>query len=303
MVRHSWWIRGGQVWRPARRLTDRWTLSTDRQTLTFVERHQFGAEPAPSEDSYVLHRQPPELWPADQPSKPAEQVYPNIQMLKGVPAERVPSIMSTFSRVLGVACTHCHVEGAMEKDDKPTFAKARRMSYMRNWVAQNAKVETTCWTCHRGHATPEAAPPPDPAVWPADLNLTVEQGAQPASKVYKNLKFFNSTAADIKSAMLFESASLGGGCAHCHVPGAWEKDDKPAKDTARMMLAMGATLAASSPISASDLPHVITAQPSHKSSYSRHNDERPTRQVAPGCACLPAGSCCSIWWGHAKSSP
>jgi Photosynthetic reaction centre cytochrome C subunit len=220
------------------RMTDRWTLSADRQTLTLVERHQFGAEPEPGTDSYVLRRQPAELWPALQPSKPAEQVYPNIQMLKGVPAERIPAIMSTFSRVLNVACTHCHVEGAMEKDDKPTFAKARRMYEMRNWIAQNAKVETTCWTCHRGHATPEAAPPADPAIWPADLNLSAEQGAQPASKVYQNLKFFNSTAADIKSAMLFQSASLGVGCAHCHVPGAWEKDDKPAKDTARMMLAM-----------------------------------------------------------------
>jgi hypothetical protein len=220
------------------RLTDRWTLSADRQTLTFVERHQFGAEPEPGTNTYILRRQPDESWPAVQAPKLAEQVYPNIQILKGVPAENVPAIMSTFSRALDATCTHCHVEGAMEKDEKPTFGKARRMSQMRNWISQNAKVETTCWTCHRGHATPEAGPAPDPAMWPADLNLSAEQGAQPASKVYRNLKFLNATAADVKSGMLFISASLGVGCAHCHVAGAWEKDDKPAKNTARMMLAM-----------------------------------------------------------------
>jgi hypothetical protein len=198
------------------RMTNRWTLSADRQTLTFVQRHQFGAEPEPGTDTYVLRRQPAGSWPA----------------------ENVPAIMSAFSRALDVTCTHCHVEGAMDKDEKPTFGKARRMSQMRNWISQNANVETTCWTCHRGHATPEAGPAADPAIWPADLNLSAEQGAQPASKVYQNLKFFNATAADVKSGMLFISASLGVGCAHCHVPGAWEEDDKPAKNTARIMLAM-----------------------------------------------------------------
>jgi hypothetical protein len=38
--------------------------------------------------------------------------------------------------------------------------------------------------------------------------------------------------------MLFISASLGVGCAQCHVQGAWEKDDQPAKNSALRMLAM-----------------------------------------------------------------
>ena len=126
----------------------------------------------------------------------------------------------------------------MEKDDKATFAKARRMFQMRNWIAQNAKVETACWTCHRGHSVPEAGPQIDRTIWPAELNLTAEQSAKPVSQVYKNLKFFNSTAGDLKSSMLFLSASLGVGCSHCHVEGAWERDEKPAKDSARKMLAM-----------------------------------------------------------------
>jgi hypothetical protein len=220
------------------RLNDRWTPLPDGQTLSFVERHQFGVEPSPTEEASVFARQPDDSWNAQPSSKLAEQAYPNIEILKGMPAEKVPVIMATFSRSLGVPCAHCHVEGAMGRDDKAQFAKTRQMFRMRNWIAQNAKVEATCWTCHRGHTVPEAGPQIDANLWPIDLELPAEKGGQPASKVYRNLKFFNSKASDLKSAMLFISASLGVGCSHCHVAGAWEKDDKPAKNVARSMLAM-----------------------------------------------------------------
>ncbi len=146
--------------------------------------------------------------------------------------------MGMFNRVLGIECAHCHVEGAMDKGDKPTFVKARRMFQMRNWIAQNPKVESTCWSCHRGHIVPDAGPQINPNLWPAELDLTAEQGAEPASKVYKNLRFLNSAASDLKSSMLFMSASLGVECSHCHTVGAWERDNQPAKDMARRMLAM-----------------------------------------------------------------
>lgn len=98
------------------------------------------------------------------------------------PAENVSVVMSGFSRALGVECTHCHVEGAMDRDAKPAFAKSRRMVQMRNWIAQNTRIESTCWTCHRGHAVPEKGPTANPPVWPAELNLTTEQNAEPAAK-------------------------------------------------------------------------------------------------------------------------
>lgn len=219
------------------RMTDRWALAPDRKTLEFSERHQFAAEPEGTDVSTFV-RQADESWLAQEPPKAAEEVYPNIKVFKGVPADRLPTIMGGFTHSLGVQCTHCHVEGAFEKDDKPTFAKARRMVDMRNWIAKNQKLEVTCWTCHRGHSVPEAGPQINASLWPSELELTAEQGKEPASKVYKNLKFFTSPASGVKSSMLFISASLGVRCPHCHVIGAWEKDDKPAKDAARGMLAM-----------------------------------------------------------------
>src|ERR1044072_3917029 len=45
----------------------------------------------------------------DHQEQTAEQVYKNIQVLKGVPASQLNSIMSLMAGSLGVTCTHCHV--------------------------------------------------------------------------------------------------------------------------------------------------------------------------------------------------
>src|SRR4051812_1949138 len=127
------------------RMNTRWTVSADRQTLESVQLHQFGAEPKPTEDTSTFARQPDNAWQAPEAPKNAEQAYPNIKILTGVPATRVPAIMGAFTRALGVGCTHCHVDGAMEKEDKPAFSKARQMFGMRNWIAENQKIQATCW--------------------------------------------------------------------------------------------------------------------------------------------------------------
>lgn len=50
---------------------------------------------------------------------PAESVFKNIKIFKGVPAARVVNIMGRgFSPALGVSCGFCHVIGAYEKEDK-----------------------------------------------------------------------------------------------------------------------------------------------------------------------------------------
>ena len=173
------------------------------------------------------------VWAQDAPPS-----YKNLEILKGMPAERIPMVMNVFNRVLGVQCTHCHVEGAMENGEKPQFATTRQMFRMRNWIASEQKVNVTCWSCHHGSPKPFTAPPPAADLWPAELKLKPEQEHMPAASVYKNLKFMNGEAGQLQGSMNFISASLGVGCAHCHVEGAWDKDDKPAKDTARKMLAM-----------------------------------------------------------------
>jgi hypothetical protein len=98
------------------RLNDLWTLSSDGQMLTFKERHQFKNDPA-GEDIDVFEKQPEASWEPPQTNQAAEQVYKNIQVLKGVPASRVPSVVLFFGKCLSVDCTHCYVANHFEKDD------------------------------------------------------------------------------------------------------------------------------------------------------------------------------------------
>jgi len=102
---------------------------------------------------------------AGKEDQPAEQVFKNIQMFKGMPAARLLRIMELgYARSLGVNCTHCHVVDQWDKDDKPTKPIAREMAKMvqtiNNDLLKNIKnlkgpnPIVNCTTCHRGQTKP-----------------------------------------------------------------------------------------------------------------------------------------------------
>src|SRR5437016_313774 len=106
-------------------------------------------------------------------NQPAEQVFKNIQMFKGVPAARLLRIMELgYSRSLGVNCAHCHVVDQWDKDDKPTKPIAREMAKMvqtiNNDLLKNIKnlkgpnSIVNCTTCHRGQTKPAPNLPDTP---------------------------------------------------------------------------------------------------------------------------------------------
>lgn len=95
----------------------------------------------------------------------AVDVFMNIKHYKGVTADRLLRIMEFgFSRSLGVTCTHCHVPGEWESDDKGAKDTARAMSamvsainndYLKNIATLNsANPSVNCTTCHRGQKRP-----------------------------------------------------------------------------------------------------------------------------------------------------
>jgi hypothetical protein len=64
-----------------------------------------------------------------------------------------------------------------------------------------------------------------------------------AAEAYKNIQVLKDAPADqLLPAMQFISTSLGVGCDHCHVRGAFEKDEKKPKETARKMMQMTAAI-------------------------------------------------------------
>ena len=171
---------------------------------------------------------------------PAEHVYKNIQIFVGVPASRVPLAMEMIAASLGVQCTHCHIAGQFEKDDLPTKQGARRMFKMEQVIHKEIRSnKVTCYTCHRG--LPRPGPQSfSPGGWePPKDNKWADQGDKPAEQVFKNIQVLKGEPVkNWMTVMSFMSASLGVNCTHCHVEGAFEKDDKPAKQTARRMLNM-----------------------------------------------------------------
>jgi hypothetical protein len=107
--------------------------------------------------------------------KPAVDVFMNITQYKGVTAERLLRIMEFgFTKSLGVTCTHCHVPGKWDSDEKGAKETARAMSrmviainseYLKNIPSLNsANPSVNCTTCHRGQKRPALEMPgPPPA--------------------------------------------------------------------------------------------------------------------------------------------
>lgn len=85
--------------------------------------------------------------------KTSEQVYRNIQVLKGIPASDVYTIMVSFNAALGVTCDYCHVAPVYYKDSKKPKQEARRMILLQAAINQehfNGQERVTCYSCHRG---------------------------------------------------------------------------------------------------------------------------------------------------------
>ena len=96
---------------------------------------------------------------------PATEVFNNIQHYKATTAGRFLRIMEFgFTVALGVDCSHCHVPGVWDSDDKPTKQIAREMSVMLNAInnehlkkipnLRSTNPQVNCTTCHRGQRRP-----------------------------------------------------------------------------------------------------------------------------------------------------
>jgi photosynthetic reaction center cytochrome c subunit len=96
----------------------------------------------------------------------AEEVFKNVQVLKGIPVDEFMGTMGFFSASLGLNCTDCHVDesgGSWAKyaDDNDRKRTARRMIQMvtaLNRSSFGGRQMVTCNTCHRGNSQPNVMP-------------------------------------------------------------------------------------------------------------------------------------------------
>ncbi len=106
------------------------------------------------------------LYSPSEGEKPAEKVYKNIKVFKGMPASRLIPTMRFIEASLGTNCSDCHVHSQIkgwefDSDKKAGKKKARKMVEMMNDINEHhfmGHQEVTCFTCHNGQLNPETVP-------------------------------------------------------------------------------------------------------------------------------------------------
>jgi photosynthetic reaction center cytochrome c subunit len=95
----------------------------------------------------------------------AEQVFKNIQALKGIPVDDFMEAMGLMSAAIGFDCADCHVGAGTDKvdwaADTPRKVRARLMVNMVATINKNnfgGRQMVTCWTCHRNRDKPQVTP-------------------------------------------------------------------------------------------------------------------------------------------------
>ena len=116
--------------------------------------------------------------PAQRPPL-AEEVFKNVQVLRGIPVNDFMGTMGIFSAALGMSCEDCHRSGDSSWEnyaaESPRKQMARSMVVMMaaiNKTHFGGRQAVTCFSCHRGTDRPKvtpnlatlygAAPPEDP---------------------------------------------------------------------------------------------------------------------------------------------
>ena len=96
----------------------------------------------------------------------AEEVFKNVQVLKGISVNEFMGTMGFFAASLSLNCTDCHVSESSGDwgpyaADTPLKKTARRMIVMVNDLNKNSfggRRAVTCYSCHRGTIFPKLIP-------------------------------------------------------------------------------------------------------------------------------------------------
>src|ERR1700704_6357469 len=95
----------------------------------------------------------------------SEQVFKNIQALKGIPVDDFMGTMGIMSAALGFDCSECHNGAGTDKvdwaADTPRKVIARRMVNMVTAINRDnfgGRQLVTCWSCHRNRDKPLVTP-------------------------------------------------------------------------------------------------------------------------------------------------
>jgi hypothetical protein len=156
---------------------------------------------------------------APQPAqKTSEQVFKNIQVLKGIPVDDFMGTMGIMCAALGFDCSDCHNgAGTVKVDwaaDTPKKVRARNMVTMMQAINRDNfsnRQMVTCWTCHHGRDRPATTPSLEfmygPATQEMDDVLSQMPGQPPAAQIID--KYLNAIGGAEKLAALKSYSAKG----------------------------------------------------------------------------------------------
>jgi len=141
--------------------------------------------------SFATAQPPPPKSPTGTTS---DQVFKNVQVLKGIPLDDFLGTMGIMCAALGFDCSECHLGAGTEKvdwaADNPRKLLARRMVQMMAAINRenfDGRQMVTCWSCHRGRDRPLTTPTMENMYGPATLDmddvLVQAAGQPPAEKI------------------------------------------------------------------------------------------------------------------------
>jgi hypothetical protein len=135
----------------------------------------------------------------------SDQVFKDVQVLKGIPVDEFMGTMGIFTSALSMCCGDCHVGAGTDSPrweaDTPRKRTARRMVQMvtaLNRDTFNGRQVVTCWTCHRGGSRPAVTPGLDtvygsPVLDPPDILPPGSQVASPDEILGKYIEALGGT--------------------------------------------------------------------------------------------------------------
>ncbi len=95
----------------------------------------------------------------------SEDVFKNVQVLRGIPVSEFMATMGFIAYSLGETCEYCHANddswaGYADDNDahKQTAREMLRMTFAMNKQYFGGRRELTCYSCHNGGDRPKAAP-------------------------------------------------------------------------------------------------------------------------------------------------
>src|SRR5262245_16492223 len=108
--------------------------------------------------------EPMQAAPQQRPQM-VEEVFKNIQVLKGISVDDFMGTMGVMSIALGYCCSDCHTNAGTVlvkwEADTPRKNMARRMTQMVQTINRDnfgGRQVVTCWSCHRGRDKPMVTP-------------------------------------------------------------------------------------------------------------------------------------------------